>query len=129
MDQELKLALGKLFGEVYRIQKQQGICQISDSRIFGLLNGVEEELEGELGNLGFINREQVSIVCDQLDPFYKQEKSLKEMPSFLEFRMELEKHGISHSRLIDILKYLKSSGSYTTEIDKLGNFKLSDYDI
>jgi hypothetical protein len=129
MDSELKLVLGKMLGEVYRVQRAQGICQVPDSKIFGLLNGVEEALDSEFENLSVISNSQISVVCDHLDPYFKGEKPIEEMPSFLNFRMELEQHGISHSKLIDILKYLHASGSYTEEIDRLGNFKLSDYDI
>jgi len=129
LEQELKLALGKLLGEVYRSQKTQGILQISEGRLFGLLNGVEEEIDNELENMKFISKGHVSVVCDALDPYYKGEKAIDEMPSFLHFRMELEHKGINHAMLIDILKYLRSIGSYTTEIDKLGNYKLNDYDV
>lgn len=129
MERELKLTLGKLFGEIYRIQKKQEISQKSDAQIFGLLNGIEEAIETELESLNFISSEQVSVVRDALDPYYRQEKSLDDMPSFLNFRMGLERKGVSHSELLDILKYLKASGSYTTEIDKLGNHNLSDYDV
>lgn len=129
MDSELKLVLGKMLGEVYRIQRAQGICQISDSRIFGLLNGIEEEVEAEINGLESISKSQVEVVRDYLTPYYNKEIDLEELPSFLHARLELEREGISHSDLIIILKYLKSKNSYVEEIDRWGDFSLSNYDI
>lgn len=130
MDNELKLTLGKLFGEIYKIQKAQGVCNISESRIFGLLNGFEEEIKLEFEELNFYSEDKVNAVCDKLQPYYTQEKELNDMPTFLQFRMELEhESGITHSEVIDILKYLNSKNAYELEIKKLGNFKLDKVDI
>ncbi|WP_406595186.1 hypothetical protein [Bacillus velezensis] len=130
MDNELRLSLGKLFGEIYRIQKQQGMCDKSDNRIFGLLNGFEEELKSEFEGLNFYSEDKVNAVCDKLNPYYTNEKDISEMPPFSQFRLELEhESGIKHTEVIDILKYLYSKSAYQLEIDRLGNFKLNENDI
>lgn len=129
MDNELKLVLGKMLGETYRIQKEQGIVQVDDGRIFGLLNGFEEAIESEFDELEFISKQQIDIVADYFDPYWKEEKSIDEMPSFLQVRMDLEKKDITHARLINIFKYLKATDRFNTEIDKLGDYKLSNHDI
>jgi hypothetical protein len=126
---ENKLIFGKILGEIYRLQRKQGICQASEGQIFGLLNGIDEALNTEFENLNLISNSKVSQVCDYLDPYYRGERDLDEIPSFQEMKMDLERIGINHTNLIIILKYLYSNERYTMEIEKLGNFKLSDYDI
>ncbi|MFD2640021.1 hypothetical protein [Piscibacillus salipiscarius] len=76
-----------------------------------------------------ISQSHVSLVMDELDPYYKQEKPLEEMPDFTEFRLSMERKGINYMMLVNILKYLKSKGAYELEIDKLGNFKINEFDI
>ncbi|WP_445429268.1 hypothetical protein [Bacillus atrophaeus] len=130
MDNELKLTLGKLFGEIYKIQKQHGICDKSDTRIFGLLNGFEEEITSEFEGLNFYSEDKVNAVCDKLHPYYTKEKDINDMPSFSQFRLDLEhESGIKHTEVIDILKYLYSKSAYQLEIDRLGNFKLNGNDF
>ncbi|UPO88322.1 hypothetical protein [Niallia sp. Man26] len=128
MNDDSKLVAGKILGEIYRVQKQQGICSVSDSTIFGLLNGFQEAIESEIDGLNFVSKGQVSVVCDALEPYFKEEVPLDEL-NFLDFRMELERKGISHGRLIDILKYLRASNSYSREIDKMGNYSMNSSDI
>ena len=130
MDNELKLFLGKLFGEIYKIQKKQGVCDKSETRIFGLLNGFEEEIRSEFEGLNFYSQDKVNAVCDKLHPYYTKEKNINDMPSFLQFRMELEHESrINHTEVIDILKYLYSKNAYQLEIDRLGNFRLNENDL
>ncbi|WP_155922176.1 hypothetical protein [Bacillus sp. EB01] len=129
MDKELKLALGKILGEIYRIQKAQEIDSVSDSRLFGLLNGFEEAIDSELGNLQFISDEDVKKVTDELAPYWNGERDIEEIPSFMTFRMDLERKGISHSKVVDILKYLKADGRFQTEIERLGTFNLGGHDL
>lgn len=128
MDKELQLTFGKLLGEMYRIQKEQGIARVDDGRIFGLLNGVEEAISSELNGTPFISNEQIEIVSDYLSPYWSQEKSLDEL-SDLSMRMDLERKGINEGDLYIILKYLKSTGRFEVEIDKLGSYQINKYDI
>jgi hypothetical protein len=121
VDTELKLILGKLLGETYRIQKAQGNLEISDSKIFGLVNGIEEAIETELDQLELISNKQMAIVMNYLDQYYNGDK---ELPTFVNVRLALEQKGISHGTLIDIFKYLKAGSRYNSVIDKLGNYEL-----
>lgn len=114
-----KLFFAKLLGEIYRIQKSQGIYNGTDGRIYGLLNGVETDVESEVGNLGFISETEIGKVCDVFDPFYKEEKSLDEIPSSKEIQLSLEKYGISEGQFITILEYLYLNDRYTVEIEKI----------
>lgn len=121
MDIELKLALGKILGETYRTQKAQGSTQISDSKIFGLINGIEEAINTELGDLELISNKQLDIVMSYMDKYYNGDE---ELPNFTTVRLALEQKGISHGTLIDIFKYLKAGERYTPVIDKLGDYEL-----
>lgn len=129
LDNNNKLLFGKFLGEIFRLQKNSGISQVSDGRIYGLLNGIEESIDETLNSLELVETRKINIVCDYLEPYYQNEKSLDELPSFLNMRMELERQGINHGTLITILKYLKANDRYTLEIDRLGNYNLNDYDI
>jgi hypothetical protein len=116
---ERKLFEAKLLGEIYRIQKHLGIYNGTDGRIYGLLNGVQEDIEAEIENLKFISNEEVNLVCDELDPYYKGEKDLSEMPNYKELEMKLERKGLHRDKLISILEYLYLNERYTVEIEKL----------
>lgn len=130
MEQETKLAFGKILGEMYRIQKEQGIAQVSDATIFGLLNGFEESIDGQFSDLGYISKAEVELVADYFAPYWKQEKSLDEMPNYKSVEMSLERKNIHPAKFAQILKYLYANERFVPEIDQLGrSFKLSEYDI
>ncbi|WP_338705237.1 hypothetical protein [Priestia aryabhattai] len=130
MEQETKLALGKILGEIYRLQRAQGILQVPEEKVFGLLNGFEETLNGELAGLDFISEAEVEIVADYFDPYWKYKKGLEELPNQKSIELELERLGVRKGNFGTILKYLYANNRFTEEIDKLaGNFKLNDYDI
>ena len=70
MDQNTKLLLGKVLGEIYRIQRRSESmpCPVDDSQVFGLVNGLETAIDNELESIGFITGEQVDAVADVLEP-------------------------------------------------------------
>lgn len=123
MERELQVALGKILGETYKIQKEQGICNVTDGLIFGLLNGFQDALDSQFANADYFSVDEVEKVADVLSPYWSQEKDIEDMPSFLAFRMSLEREGISHGRLLTILKYLRANDRFSTEIDKLTGAK------
>lgn len=73
MEHEMKLALGRIIGNLYKIQREQGV-NVSEAKVFGLLNGFQEEIDNELDNLEFYSNEKINLVCDELDPYYKHKK-------------------------------------------------------
>ncbi|WP_281976056.1 hypothetical protein [Halobacillus litoralis] len=130
MEQEQKLVLGKILGETYRLQKEQGICQETDATIFGLLNGFEETLNAQMTNLGIITVDEVEKVADYFSTYWKGEEKLDDLPSYKTVQMSMERHGIREHKFGQILKYLYACNRFTVEIEKLGrNMKLSEYDI
>lgn len=129
MEQD-KLALAKVLGEIYRVQKEQGICQVSDHTIYGLLNGFEQSINSELVHLGYISEAEVELVADYFDPYWKHEQSIEDLPGYKTVEMDLERKGIRPAKFHQILKFLYANDRYTTEIDKLGrSMALSSYDV
>lgn len=58
-------------------------------------------------------------MCDELDPYYKGENDLSEMPNYKELEMKLERKGLHRDKLISILENLYLNERYTVEIEKL----------
>lgn len=120
MNEKARLVAGKLLGEMYAIQREIGICQVSDGRIYGLINGIEEEIEEEIGGLSLLSKQKVKLVCDELDPYYQEERPMEELNK-LEVRLKVERKGVSEGEFYTILDYLKSKNMYTVEINKMNN--------
>jgi hypothetical protein len=49
MQAELKVALGRIIGQVYAVQKKLDMLQVDDAVFFGVLHGVEPALDEALG--------------------------------------------------------------------------------
>ncbi len=78
MEKETKILLGKILGEVYRIEKRfpNMACPASQGQIYGLLNGFEDAIEQELEMTGSVPKEHVEIVANVLDEIYLDEEKL-----------------------------------------------------
>ena len=63
MDDEIAAFLGKILGEMYRIQKKLDMPRPSDGEIYGLLNGIEPTIRQRFP---LIPRERVDAVCSIL---------------------------------------------------------------
>ncbi|WP_046179797.1 hypothetical protein [Domibacillus tundrae] len=125
MDKDLTLTLGKVLGELYEIQKQQGISKVDNGHIYGLLNGFEEALMKEFGNLNFINKEEVDVVFRYFSPYIEAGTETDELPPFDNMRAQMEKHGMDQDQFITILRYLNASDRLNVDVNQLGNFELT----
>ncbi|MCB9681377.1 MAG: hypothetical protein H6733_07870 [Alphaproteobacteria bacterium] len=69
MDSETKLYLGRLFGEVFRMQKRldPDMVQVSDANIYGLLNGMETAFDNVFRDFNPITDAEYTAVEDVLD--------------------------------------------------------------
>lgn len=106
LDNETKVSLGKILGNIYLIQKNQGVCEQSDSHIFGLLNGVEQSLNTELENGDYISNEKITVVEDALLPYVTGEKEYENHLNTT-IRLDLEHtKGINQVEFINICKFL-----------------------
>jgi hypothetical protein len=121
MDKETGLILGKILGEIYRIQRStEGIsCSASDSHIFALLHGFEHAAKEEIERLGFVSEDQLKAVMDVLEPIWLNPEKLAEFKGFYDIERTLKSHGVDRSDAIRILTYLNANGQFTEVIDKM----------
>lgn len=109
MDKETKKFLGRILGEILRVQKEQGICCESNETIYGLLNGFEHVLDEVIECPKGISKEQVNAVGKVLDPYFLNKK---ELTGFYDIENELQKQGVDRGEAIEILTYFKAGGHY-----------------
>ncbi len=121
MDKDTKRLLGKLLGEVFRIQRASKIpCSASDEQIYGLLNGFEESVDDVLIELGDISSAKVESVTNVLE-IWSDPQKLNSFSGFYDIEKELMRLDVSRSDAIRILKYLKASDRFTDVIDKMNS--------
>ena len=117
---ETKLLLGKLLGELYRLQNASGVrCGIEEAQIYGLLNGFENCIEQEIEMIGFVSREKLEAVGNILNEYFIDEKKLESFKGFYEIERGLQSNGIDRSDAIRILTYLKANHQFTNVIAKM----------
>ncbi|MGZ4977010.1 MAG: hypothetical protein ACXV8O_07655 [Methylobacter sp.] len=140
MENESKLLLGKILGEIYRIQRssEEVSCPASDCQIYALLNGFEDAVNQELEMIGFISSDQVRSVVDVLEPIWQDVEQLKAFKGFYDIERELQNRGVDRSAAIRVLKYLKANNQFIDIIGKMDSsgspsecrrFDLSDWDV
>lgn len=130
MEENLKLLLAKMLGEVYRTQKEQNICQVSEATIFGLLNGFEETIDEQLGRMELITNEEVEKVAAYFAPYDSSEKTINDIPNYKFVEINFEREGVPAEKFQAIVKYLYAKNRFTAEIDKMGkDLTLSKNDV
>lgn len=139
MDKDTKRLLGKLLGEVFRVQRSlpNMACASSNAEIYALLNGFEGAVDQILEGMGDISEEKVQAVMDTLDPIWTDPKKLADFRGFYDIERDLEKLGVDRSDAISILTYLKANHQFTEIIDKMDSshspsecrrFEISEWD-
>ncbi|HCB12101.1 MAG TPA: hypothetical protein DEP36_00820 [Gammaproteobacteria bacterium] len=139
MDKDTKRLFGRLFGEVFRIQKAMPdvACAVSDAQIYGLLNGFEDAINELLERTGDISAEKVKAVMDMLEPIWADEEKLKNFTGFYGIERALQQQGVDRSDAIAILRYLKANHQFTDVIEKMDSsdsptecrrFELTEWD-
>ena len=125
VDRDLTLTLGKVLGEIYELQKQQGVSRVDNGHIYGLLHGFEEALRSEFENLTFVSKEEVDVVFRYFSPYIEAETETDNLPPFDQTRSQMEKQGIDQEKLVTILRYLNASDRLNVDVNQLGNFELT----
>lgn len=139
MDLNTKLLLGKILGEIYRIQNRMepNACPVKDSTVYGLLSGFESVIDEHLEGIGYISEEDIKNAADVLDVYFKDPEMLEKLEGYYTIEHELEKRGITRTKAIKIFTYFKANGQFTQEIEKMNSqhspmeckvFELGDYD-
>jgi hypothetical protein len=102
MNTETKTILGKLLGEVFRIQKRTGVPTYSDGTIYGLLNGVEPAIDSVINEISFVSTELVDRAAKVLQPIFDDPAKLAAFNGFYDIEHELQDAGIDRGTAIQI---------------------------
>lgn len=117
---ETKLLLGKLLGEIYRLQNAGGVRSgVGEAQIYGLLNGFENCIAHELEMIGFVSKEKFDAVGDVLDEYLSNEKKLEAFKGFYDIEPAFQSKGIDRSLAIRILTYYKANHQFIKLIAKM----------
>ena len=125
-------AFGRILGEVYRLQKRidPDMCQASEADVYGLLNGIERNVEYHLF------REQEPIDPAFVDAVYD---GLESDNGYYGLAGVLESKGfkVDKSKIKRVLKWIQADGRYPEAIEKvqssnspaeLKNLTLNEYE-
>jgi len=118
MDDNKRL-LGKLLGEIYRLQRTNGMITAGEAHTFALLNGFEDAINEELEAIGQITVEQVRHVRRVLGRYFDDRELLNSLHGFYNIEDELEAGGVDRVTAIDIFKYLKTRGDFEEIIQRM----------
>ncbi|MBI5070369.1 MAG: hypothetical protein HZB56_19205 [Deltaproteobacteria bacterium] len=119
MDGDTKKALGKVLGELYRLEKKLGLSYPSDETIYGLTRGFEEVLDSELTGHEGVTADEVSRVIEVLNPIWKDKAKLDAFKGYYDIEHDLEQRGITRSKAIKILTMLQARGQFHSVITKM----------
>ena len=141
-DKKNKILFGKILGEIYRLQKSfsfgNASYSVSNARLYGLLNGIEREINSEIQEIGFISEEEVSAVESILTEYLEDANKLKTLKGYQDLEKPFKQKKIKKSVAITILKYLYTQSRFSPIIEQLDNtnspiefqnFELDEYDI
>jgi hypothetical protein len=121
MDKETATFLGKILGEIYRIQRDsdQMSCGASDSQIYALRNGFEHAAREELERVGYVSEADLKSVMDVLDPIWLDKTRLEKFNGFYDIEDDLKEKGVDRYTAIRILRYLYSNHQFVELIKKM----------
>jgi hypothetical protein len=116
MDDKNMLAMGRILGEIYRLQKEINpeMCTASESDIYALLNGVQSRIDYHLtGELSGIHPEYVTAIYDGLDTG----------KGYYGIVDAIEDAGYKHDtmKILTVLRYTLLDDRYTDTIEKVLN--------
>jgi len=121
MEQSLKMFLGKVLGEVYKIQydNDESKCSVDKAKIYGLLNGIEPVVNSIMNEIDIITQDDIKIVTNILEPIFRDINIYEKYGGFHIMLNELEKQGINKSKSLTIFTYLKSNCQFVNFFDKI----------
>lgn len=139
MEKENKILLGKILGEIYRLQKNTSKMAVSASsgQIYGLLNGFEDAIENELEMIGFVSQKDVIAVGELLDEIYLDKTKMANFKGFYDLETKFSELGIDRGKANKIIRYYYADDRFEELINMMDSsgspsesrkFKLRDYD-
>lgn len=120
MKDENKVLLGKILGEIYRMQNQMNMVGgASSSQIYGLLNGFEESIEHELEMIGYVSKTQFDAVGEILDEVFTDEEKMKEFKGFYDLEKKFKERGVDRGQANKIIRHYYADDRFIDLIDKM----------
>lgn len=115
-----QILLGKILGEIYRLQKNQDVpCGAEEARIYGLLNGFESVIEEELESIGFVSKEQLSHTVKVLNEIWNDPEEMGSFKGFYDIENDLQRGDVDRSTAMRVLTYLDANNSFSDLISKM----------
>lgn len=125
MENELKLLLGKILGETYRIQKRTKgmVCSASNQTIYGLVNGIESAVNDELRSLkeADLSQDNVDKVSAILDEIYIDPEEMAKVTGYYSIQNKLNDAGIDRGQALKIITYFNEGGMFEELIAKMNS--------
>ena len=116
---EIKLLLGRLLGETYRLQNRLGVEHgLSDWQIYGVLRGFESEINDQIGAADLISDDAERSVIDVLSEYDSAGHTIGGFYE-LEDRLRRDGHEISGLQIKAVLKRCYVHGGFIDQIDSM----------
>lgn len=115
----IELLLGKILGEIYRMQRHVGMATEGPAVSYALCHGFEHVLADTFREIGGISKAQVGAVNSVLDEYFDDPEKLEAFRGFYEIEYKLERLGVCRGTAITILKYMKATGRYDPMLNKM----------
>jgi hypothetical protein len=117
---ENRRLLGKLLGEIYRLQRANDVpCPASKMQVYGLLHGFDDAIEEQLEIVGSVTAGQVAAVAQILDSYYREPEKLKNFKGFYDIEAQLQEAGVDRTGAMQILRYFKAGDRFAEVIAKM----------
>lgn len=117
---EMKIFLGKILGEIYRLQNGNGVANgVGEAHVYGLLHGFEMSIDEELGRIGFISDAKFEAAADVLDEIYIDKDKLAKFKGFYDIENALKEKGVDRSEAIKIFKFFLANDQFVELIAKM----------
>lgn len=123
MDSETqnRILLGKILGEIYRLQRRLEFPAADAATIYGLLHGFEHVINEELESVGFVSESQINAATGVLSKYFDDPEKCDKFNGFYDIESELSRVGVDRATAIRVLTYFKANDQFTTLIHKMNS--------
>lgn len=119
MDQETKLLLGRMLGEVLSLRRALGLeNRVGPAEVYGLLHGFERTVEDMLPET-VITGEMEDRMANILDHYFMDADKLATFRGYYDMEPAIKAAGISRHEAIVILTKFRLEGRFVDVIDKI----------
>lgn len=139
MEKDLKIVFGRLLGEIYKTQNMISKTEsISNSTIYGLINGLEVVIDEELDKSSLITNEFHETLANTLDDINSDAAKKNSFKGYYDIEDILQWRHEERGKSNVVLKYMKANGQFLDLINKMDsdnspiemkNFDIRDYDL